>query len=208
MSTEKVKVCPKCGWVYPATSKNCTCFICGTQFTEGYCAMCGEHTTKLVNGKYCRSCFYSKYKHTACSQRSRQRMYERYDSIYANWMSKIKNAPSQTLTEAQWLEACKHFNGCAYCGSESIEARSYFIPFKNGGRYCAWNIIPACGHCAASSESKQPDPFRRMINQVKRGTLEEIIKYLEVQLNAAIARATRNPEQHDSETTGDKPNTV
>lgn len=51
------------------------------------------------------------------------------------------------LSEPQWIETCQHFGGCAICGADNIEARSFFVPFEQGGKYAVWNIFPVCGAC-------------------------------------------------------------
>ena len=74
------------------------------------------------------------------------------------------------------MEACTHFNGCAYCGGDNIDARSMFIQFKDGGRYCNWNIIPACERCETSRKSS-PNPFLRMDDTYIRGNKQPAKKY-------------------------------
>lgn len=104
--------------------------------------------------------------------------------------------PYQTLNEEQWMEACKHFGGCAYCGKDSIDVRSMFIKFKNGGRYCNWNIIPACEQCENALKLTD-NPFIRMDQKYKRGNstqakklgfnldnLQRIVDYLQSKMEA------------------------
>lgn len=74
------------------------------------------------------------------------------------------------------MEACKHFGGCAYCGTDSIDARSMFIQFNAGGRYCAWNIIPACEQCETALKV-DPNPFLRMDDSYHRGAKHSARKY-------------------------------
>ena len=191
------RVCDKCGWVYPATSRVGTCIVCGTVLTHGACCECGEYAEELVEGKFCRSCFNSLY-NTPAQRRRRAKEYKKYAAIYAAWLGKIKSLPKDypTLTESQWLEACQHFNGCAYCGSDSIDARSYFIEFSEGGRYCDWNIVPACERCASAARI-QKDPFKRLVDANKKPALRGIINYLEVRLDAAVARHANSDKQSD-----------
>jgi hypothetical protein len=106
--------------------------------------------------------------------------------MYNEWLEKIKAIPKNypTLTEQQWMEAVKHFNSCALCGNESIDARGYFVPFNKGGRYCDWNIIPLCERCATKTKTN-PNYF------LDRPTgLANIVDYLEVKINGA--RTTRS----------------
>jgi hypothetical protein len=109
-----------------------------------------------------------------------------FEKDFEAWKKKISTIPKDypTLTEEQWMRACRHFNGCAQCGDEDIEARGFFIQFKEGGRYCDWNIIPLCQKCAADWKLS-PNPFRaawsrdnanRAFN--RRNCLKDIVDYL------------------------------
>lgn len=184
MATRK---CSKCGWEVAATSAHSNCPICGRRFTEGPCIACGTYVTNLVNGKYCVKCHRQKYGISANTQRWRKEKRRENDATFEEWLGKIKLLPSDypTLTQMQWLSACTHFNGCAYCGSESIDAQTYFIPFKLGGRYCDWNIIPACEKCATRIKGLD-NPFAYLEKASERQALLSIIGYLEERLNAAV----------------------
>ena len=106
----------------------------------------------------------------------RRRVYDRFDA----WLELITfvKKPLITLTEAQWLNACRYFNGCAFCESEIIDTRALFIPFKNGGKYCDWNVVPQCQKCANRRILKN-NPFTSMQNYKKdRERLERIVNYL------------------------------
>lgn len=155
MNTRK---CNNCGWEYPATWPGKTCKFCKAPMEGGICSSCGKFAEKLNKTNYrCTEC--STKAHKAWSK-------GRVDAAeieFSAWLEKIKQipVPYTTLTEDEWLEACKHFGGCAYCGRPEIEARSMFIPFKLGGRYCAWNIIPACERCETSIKLTE-NPFKRM----------------------------------------------
>ena len=108
---------------------------------------------------------------------------QRRKAVYNEWVEKVKLVPRDypTLTEEQWMEAVKHFGGCALCGEESIDARSYFVPFKDGGRYCDWNIIPVCSKCALKTRTN----YNYFLYERPKGLIN-IISYLEVRLNAAL----------------------
>lgn len=100
------------------------------------------------------------------------------EESFKAWKDMIASIPSKspTLTEEQWLDACKYFGGCAYCGGSSIDARSMFIRFKDGGRYCAWNIIPACERCETSRKVIH-NPFLRMDQHISKNAGCAAIKY-------------------------------
>lgn len=120
----------------------------------------------------CRQC------HTRQHAEWRDRRRNNAASSLDDWLKKIKALPYpyQTLTEEQWMEACRHFGCCAYCGEGNIDARSMFISFKDGGRYCAWNIIPACEKCETALKAT-PNPFIRMDDRYNRDYAAAAKKY-------------------------------
>lgn len=95
-----------------------------------------------------------------------------------SWKEDISKIPTPytTLTEEQWLEACNHFGGCAYCGRDQIDSRAMFIQFKDGGRYCNWNIIPACEKCETMYKSTD-NPFLRMDQKINNRRDSQARKY-------------------------------
>ena len=125
---------------------------------------------------------------------------------FDQWLEKVKQVPKDypTLTEAQWLEACSFFNGCARCASEEIDTRGFFIGRELGGRYCDWNVIPLCTKCAKMwrlDKSMFVYAFHKDIvkgdkryrplgandsTHEFRDSLEKLVSYLEVRLNNAI----------------------
>lgn len=136
--------CPGCGWEFPENFPARHCKFCGARFTSGFCSTCKQWTDKLH--PYDHQC-------KACVSARSHRWYVKRKAMHARnleeWLEKIKAIPTpyKTLTEAEWNEACRYFNGCAICGRNEIDARHMFIDFAYGGRYCAWNIIPACEKC-------------------------------------------------------------
>lgn len=130
----------------------------------GICSRCGKFAEKLNKTNYrCRECSTTEF-----GSWSKTRV-DNAEIALTAWLEKIQNIPTPytTLTEDQWSEACRYFKGCAYCGTTEIEARSMFIPFKLGGRYCAWNIIPACEKCETAIKLYD-NPFKRMDNVYNR----------------------------------------
>lgn len=182
------KTCRKCGWVYPITQRGTKCPLCGEPFVEVVCSVCG----RVVSGKdrvctlmLCRDC------HNA---RERQHMIKythkrnaRFDERYENWIEQIQQIPKDypTLTEEQWLRACRHFNGCAWCGSSEIDTRSFFMDLSVGGRYCEWNIVPQCSTCSRLVSTKF-NPFRTSFKRdnngrvnIYRDCVDRIVEYLQ-----------------------------
>lgn len=168
MNTKK---CSKCGWEYPIDWPGRSCRFCHEPFEGGPCSHCGRIFDKLHNG-VCREC------ETKQHRAWREGRIENAETSYKNWLKKINSLPypSPTLTEEQWMEACKHFGGCAYCGDANIDARSMFIRFKEGGRYCAWNVVPSCERCETLRKSIY-NPFIRMDQMYRRGNKEPAKKY-------------------------------
>ena len=154
--------------------------------------MCGEYTDNLVHGKHCVRCYRKKYSIGETTRQWRAHKRQESNAILNDWLGKIKLLPSSypTLTQDQWLATCGHFNGCAYCSAESIDSRVYFIPFKLGGRYCDWNIIPACEKCAMRVKLID-NPFVYAERPNERQALQRIINYLEERLNAAVEKTSK-----------------
>ena len=198
------KTCKNCGWVYPLVTPYSSCRFCGRGFTEGICAKCGTHSQDIiVPTNLCRSCYNErnrKYqKRVVHTTEERMRYYKRLcaeaDEQFAKWLETLKSIKTHTLTEDEWLEACKHFGGCAACNSESIDARGYFIRFEDGGKYNACNVIPLCEKCATAFK-KQPNPFRQMHPQINRNLianrgmsldkLHNIVDYLQSKIGGIV----------------------
>lgn len=203
------KACKKCGWIYPITQPGNTCKVCGELFDVVVCRTCGDivsGTDKVPKLNLCKKC------HNEAERRHMVKYNEKrnkqHADQYADWLAKVKQVPTDypTLTEEQWMEACRHFGGCAQCGDENIEARGFFIAFKEGGRYCDWNIIPMCDKCAADWKLC-PNPFRtawmrdnigRAFN--RRKCLTKIVSYLGGKLDdAARAAGTDEASKGDSQ---------
>lgn len=156
------KTCKKCGWVYPITQRGSKCKICGEPFDIVVCGTCGKVVSgkdRVPNWTMCKAC------HNA-QEREHMKVYNAkrnagFVDKYNAWLDRIAKIPKtyHALSEEQWMRACRHFNGCAQCGDENIEARGFFIQFSEGGRYCDWNILPMCQRCA-SELKKQVNPFR------------------------------------------------
>lgn len=156
------KTCKKCGWVFPITQPGTKCKFCYTPFELVTCRVCGGvfDAADAVPGRaLCRGCHNAEEREHMVEYRAKrdQSLVDQYE----DWKQRIARVPKNypTLTEDQWLKACRHFGGCAKCGDESIDSRGFFITFSEGGRYCDWNIVPVCARCAAETVI-QPNPFR------------------------------------------------
>ena len=142
----------------------------------------------------------------AAMSRSRRKKLNAKEDRFKQWLEKVKQVPKNypALTEAQWLEACNFFNGCARCSNEEIDARGFFVGREQGGRYCDWNVIPLCTKCAKMwrldksmfvyayhKDSMKGDKRYRPLGASDSKTefqdsLEKLVSYLEVRLNNAI----------------------
>lgn len=192
------KTCKKCGWVYPAYTDANICRFCKEPFTEGICKSCREFSTDIFNGTgMCRKC-YREY----CNVRGRAYSIERYrrniskaEERFSNWLENLNNVKTHVLTEEEWMEACRYFDGCALCGSHDIATRGYFVRFEDGGRYNACNVVPTCEICATSLK-KQPNPFIQMDPNLNRNlavgrglslaNLNNTASYLQAKIEGAL----------------------
>lgn len=189
------KTCKHCGWVYPITQPGVACRICKTPFDIVVCRMCGNVVSgdeRVKSTNLCKACFNSINR--ASSAKSKAKRTESLEGRFNAWIAKVKSVPKNypTLTEEQWLAACKHFDGCARCHSDTVDARGFFISAVLGGRYCDWNIIPLCERCA-NTWNLDKSTFVYTLNRDHiartndyRECLENIVEYLEVKLDAAI----------------------
>ena len=169
------KTCKKCGWVYPKVTPYTTCRFCGMSFTEGTCKKCGDYSYDILPGTgWCRTCYNARqlvYQKGRDQSESNRKVYEarckEADERFAAWTGQLRAIKTHTLTEDEWMEACRHFGGCALCGADSIDARGYFIRFEDGGNYNACNVIPLCDKCATALKY-QSNPFRQMNPYINR----------------------------------------
>lgn len=189
-----VKKCSKCGWEYPANWPGRICMFCKGKILNGYCAKCGIWSDKLGNDNLCTKCS------TMYDMAWRMNKEDTAIETFEAWQKRVSRLVNyHTLTETEWLEACRYFGGCAYCGKDEIEAREMFIKFKDGGRYCAWNMLPTCEKCATSIK-RITNPFllmdkTRLTTRRKLGysenNLQRIVDYLTAQIERAEKEANK-----------------
>ena len=163
----------------------------------GKCPVCKRQRNDIMpQANKCRECYnaYSNNikiaKGTAneVSRLSYIKMQKRTIDTFNAWTSLLRKLNINTLTESEWLECCSHFEGCALCGSESIDARGFFIAYKDGGKYNRCNVIPLCEHCA-NELKRDLNPFKyltiykKRIKRNRRKNLRNIIEYLEEKIN-------------------------
>lgn len=95
-----------------------------------------------------------------------ERLKAEAEQQYEEWME-LTNIDFKPLTEKDWLEACSYFGGCAICGNEHIETRHFLLPFKEGGRYAAWNVFPLCLKCSVVTKNYK-NPFLWLCRPISR----------------------------------------
>lgn len=145
--------CSTCGRIYPEQFQTNTCRICGGLL---------ENASMLPTLPYFN--------------------YKRSEAWY-EWRNKVFSAPPRFLTEAAWLKACATFNGCALCGTETIEEKLLVIPPYLKGKLYTYNVIPACSYCAKTIRFRQRlNPLKPFYKVVSKDRLEKIFTYLESQL--------------------------
>jgi len=55
------------------------------------------------------------------------------------------------LTDEQWAELQRAWDGCAYCGATATRLqRDCVLAVSRGGRYTLDNVVPACRSCNTS----------------------------------------------------------
>lgn len=194
INMELIKKCPKCGWEYPVVYPRNYCRFCNTMFTTGVCSRCLKFGELLAGSTICRECakILDKDKQTVSEYINNKvrRWRARRRKEFEDWVKLVNKANKnlKLLTEAEWLEACDYFKGCALCGKEEISARSFFIAYKYGGRYAAWNIIPTCEQCNKNMH-RQQNPF---LTTKTHSAARKIAEYLRPKLLAAIKGVENN----------------
>ena len=189
------KTCKNCGWVYPITQPGRKCPICGETFDIVVCTTCHVPTPidKMEAGTYtCKACA-AAHDRIVKARRKQQQI-----EVFEDWIERVNSVPKNypTLTEAQWLEACVFFDGCARCNSKDIDARGFFVGAELGGRYCDWNVIPLCERCASRwNLTGNMFIYSQQHDHKERGTeyrdcLVKIIEYLGGKLDAATTKVT------------------
>lgn len=186
----RLKTCKQCGWQQAAEDPSRRCHGCNAPVTEGICNECGFYCDDLSPRQYlCRDCEKDRSKEK-CARSREKTMY----GAHRNWVADVKKIPTpySFLTEEQWLSACAHFEGCAFCGAESVDTRAFFIHFKDGGRYCDWNVIPKCSKCATSLAYTNAFCILNRSPE-QRKLLKGIIAYLE----PIMRRRVHEPSRQD-----------
>lgn len=187
------KTCEKCGWVLAIQDPKPRCPICNTRFKVGICYHCKQPVEyyRADRGRMCKHCYDTLSRKPRAMERTRQK----YRDRYKDWLDRVTLVPKDypSLTEEQWLAAVKHFNGCAFCQSDSIDTRQYFIPYQSGGRYCDWNVIPMCSTCASSIGGYKNFNYNWFIKKYNIPGLDKTVEYLEEKLNGAIESSTEKP---------------
>jgi hypothetical protein len=184
----------------------CTNKACKEILNEQLCKYCLEwqpeecFTRRLTKGHgifraYCRACErIRRRKHEkdrpdlkqAAVERANAKRREIANQLLED-MIETNSLAFKVLSETQWHATCEHFDGCAVCGKENIEARAFFVPFEQGGKYAVWNIFPVCGTCGIIIRIST-NPFRwvKGVQAKKMGLTPEratkLIDYLTSQI--------------------------
>ena len=186
MNTKK---CEHCGWEYSINYPEKRCHFCGTIFRYRICSECGLYAAVIPSGSICKKCKSKRDRScqtteqlSAGQARYRAKITKTAETRFNEWTKKIAAVPElKTLTQDEWIAACSYFNKCAVCHKDEIDTRVFFITFSFGGRYAAWNVIPACEKCATALRRRQ-NPFITMDPKA----VEEIVAYLQPILERTI----------------------
>lgn len=69
--------------------------------------------------------------------------------------ARLQQADVRIVTERQWRRVLLAYNNrCAYCGCASVLTQDHVIPLVRGGRHSIGNLVPACGSCNSSKNSR------------------------------------------------------
>ncbi len=93
------------------------------------------------------------------------------------------------LTDAQWVELQKAWDGCAYCdkGGGALQ-RDCVLPISRGGRYTIRNVVPACRSCNASKCNTEVTSWMR---RKKLDEQEFLLRF--ARISAELASADERP---------------
>lgn len=171
------KTCPNCNLIYPANYRFRRCINCSTELSHHICVACKVllpiSEFRIAGGVRRGTCVQcrvqqSKEKDAAHPGRKAKRVRNNFlrrmavaETRFEALMAVDKKLPP--LSEHEWLEICRHFGGCAICGSEQIETRKLFVNFRDGGKYNKLNVLPLCGKCSIPTMNVE-NPFRWLIN--------------------------------------------
>ena len=189
------RTCTKCGWKFPYSYTKKKCRFCRSYLDTLYCKKCKQNKKlEEFSSGYCKPCasrsvIEHQKRNPEKTRKRKNEAYAKYKQMENEKMNKLLQVKAKTMTEEEWLKICEYFGGCAICEDPHIEVRSFFIPFEEGGKYTAWNMLPLCGKCSASIP-RYKNPFiwlnRFMGRYYKWGLTRErrdkIIEYLKRRL--------------------------
>lgn len=67
----------------------------------------------------------------------------------------LRDTDRREVTDRDWRRLCARYrNRCAYCESDAPLTMDHVIPLVRGGRHAIGNLIPACGSCNSSKNSR------------------------------------------------------
>lgn len=208
------RICNGCGWEYPSSSTSIRkCKFCKTIMSTQWCTKCKQWLPlsefKINNGKV-------EYQCKKCHSQKQLEYYERnphmYDKnlrdhidtnrrrkedFFSAWIDTLSKLPKiNPLTEAEWLQACKHFRGCALCDETHIEVRSLFISGKHGGKYNKVNVFPACVKCGTRLR-RHRSPYASVRIHTTDDKFNMLVDYLQGKIKEVQDGATRNDSNND-----------
>lgn len=67
----------------------------------------------------------------------------------------LRATDRRLVTAKDWRRLCARYdNRCAYCKAGALLTMDHIIPLIGGGRHAIGNLIPACGSCNSSKNSR------------------------------------------------------
>ena len=153
------------------------------------CSTCGIAYPDIWEASTCRNCG-GLIEHDTVAPKSTAQKAIELEKRWHDWRNKMFSAPPRPLKEEDWLQMCSVFNGCAICGSESIDEKLLVVPTYLGGKLYTYNVIPACSFCTDRiRQSQLSNPLKPFytLKGIDAAKVSKIFNYLEsLMLNAVF----------------------
>lgn len=100
------------------------------------CKVCYSKLMKPITAKQ------SDYRRTAKSL-----IEEAINNRLQKQINLLMGREQKILTDNEWYELCRHFDGCAMCNSEYSDTKAVIIKPVDGGKLTRHNVLPMCSKC-------------------------------------------------------------
>lgn len=162
--------------------RSCYTVVNIASLPEKACTRCGQKDKKVRLG-LCRKCYKQHWneqnmahvleytaawvaEHPERRQASNRRYQQSLRGKRANLLkvrsrqARIKQAPGEGLTLAQWDQIVEEQQGrCYYCGEHSKMTMDHKVPLSRGGAHSPSNIVAACVTCNKRKGTQTTDEY-------------------------------------------------